>query len=86
MQSLIKMARSRSVRKGKVWKNFKDKREYQTPVNPKDFPDPPHYVLMPDDVKQMVNQDMSKLTRQQVDDILRINKQYLKEYNRQTYS
>jgi hypothetical protein len=80
------MGRSRSVRKGKVWKDFKDRREYQTPVNPKDFPDPPHYALMPDDVKEMMNQDMDKLTRKQVDDILRINKQYLKEYNRRTYS
>jgi hypothetical protein len=80
------MARSRSVRKGKVWKDFKDRKEYQTPVSSKDFSDPPHYSLMPDDVKQMLNQDMSKLTRKQVDDILRINKQYLKEYNRQKYS
>jgi len=80
------MGRSKSVRKGKVWKDFKDRREYQTPVNPKDFPDPPHYSIMPDDVKEIMNQDMDKLTRKQVDDILRINKQYLKEYNRRTYS
>jgi hypothetical protein len=80
------MGRYRSVRKGKVWKDFKDRREFQTPVNPKDFPDPPHYALMPDDVREMLNQDMSKLTRKQIDDIMRINKQYVKEYNRQTYS
>ena len=80
------MGRYRSVRKGKVWKDFKDRREFQTPANPKNFPDPPHYALMPDDVREMLNQDMSKLTRNQVDDIMRINKQYVKEYNRQTYS
>jgi len=81
-----KMARSRSIRKGKVFKDFKDRREYQSPVNPKDFPDPPHYALMPEEVRNSMKQDMSSLTRQEVDALLRINKQYLKEYNRQNFS
>lgn len=84
--SIDKMARSRSLRKGKVFKDFKDRREYQSPVNPKDFPDPPHYALMPEEVRNSMKQDMSSLTRQEVDALLRINKQYLKEYNRQNFS
>jgi len=80
------MGRYRSVRKGKVWKDFKDRREFQTPANPKDFPDPPHFAIMPDDVKQIFNQDITKLTRNQVDDMMRINKQYQKQYNRQMNS
>lgn len=76
------MARSRSLRKGKVFKDFKDRRDYQSPVNPEDFPDPPHYDLMPEDVRQMMKRDVNSLTRAELDVQLRINKQYLKEYNK----
>jgi len=74
------MARSRSLRKGKVFKPFKDIREYQSSLTPDDFPDPPHYSIMPEDVRRTMKQDMNKLTRFQVDELFRINKQYLNEY------
>jgi hypothetical protein len=76
------MARNRSIRKGRVFKDFKDRREYQTPLNPDDFPDPPHYSIMPEDVRQMMKQDISSLTRFQLNELFRISKQYKKEYNR----
>jgi len=78
--------RSRSLRKGKVFKEFKDIREYQTASSPDDFPDPPHYSLMPEEVKKMMNQDMNSLTRLEIDALLKINKIYLKEYNRRMNS
>lgn len=78
----IKMAKKvKSLGKGRVFKDFKDRREYQTPLMPDDFPDPPHYVLMPDEVKKQMKQDFSLLTRAQVDALLSINKKYKKEYN-----
>jgi hypothetical protein len=80
------MARYRSLRKGKVFKDFKDRREYQPKNNPNDFPDPPHYSIMPEEVRESMKQDMDSLTRQEVEALLRVSKQYLKEYNRQTYS
>lgn len=80
------MARNRSVRKGKVFKDFKDRREYQSKSNPTDYPDPPHYELMPDDVKKLMKQNMNCLTRQEVDALLSISKQYLKEYNRRNFN
>jgi hypothetical protein len=76
------MARNRSIRKGRVFKDFKDRLEYQTPLCPDDFPDPPHYSIMPEDVQQMMKQDISRLTRFQLNELFRINKQYKKEYNR----
>jgi hypothetical protein len=76
------MARNRSLRKCRVFKDFKDIREYQTPLTPDDFPDPPHYSIMPKDIKEMMKQDITKLTRLQLDEMFRINKKYLKEYNR----
>lgn len=80
------MARKRSLKKGKVFKDFKDRREYQSPTNPDDFPDPPHYALMPEEIKKSMKQNMDLLTRQEVDALLRLNKQYLKEYNRKNFS
>lgn len=80
------MARNRSVRKGKVFKPFKDRREYQTAFSPDDFPDPPHYSIMPEDVRQMMKQDINGLTRVQLDELFRISKQYRKEYNRRQYT
>ncbi len=80
------MARNRSIRKGRVFKDFKDKREYQTPMTPDNFPDPPHYSIMPETVRQMMKQDITKKTRSEFDAIMRINKQYLKEYNKKTNS
>ena len=80
------MARSRSIRKGKVFKDFKDRREYQSNLTPEDFPDPPHYSLMPEEVKKLMKQDMNSLTRSEVDSLLKINKMYLKEYNRKNFS
>ena len=78
------MARNRSVRKGRVFKDFKDRREYQTPVTPADFPDPPHYSIMPEAVQRMMKQDISKMTRSELDAMMRTNKQYLNEYNKKT--
>jgi hypothetical protein len=69
-----------------VFKDFKDKREYQTPMTPDNFPDPPHYSIMPETVRQMMKQDITKKTRSEFDAIMRINKQYLKEYNKKTNS
>lgn len=80
------MARNRSVRKGKVFKPFKDRREYQTALSPDDFSDPPHYSIMPEDVRQMMKQDINGLTRVQLDELFRISKQYRKEYNRRQYT
>jgi hypothetical protein len=80
------MARYRSLRKGKVFKPFKDRRDYQSPVDLNNFLDPPHYKLMPEDVKQKLNQDMNKLSRAEVDELMRMNKKYLKEYNRRMNS
>lgn len=76
------MARSRSLRKGKVFKDFKDRREYRDPQRPEDFPDPPHYSIMPEDVKKSMKQDMNCLTREKVDVLLKLSNKYLKEYNR----
>jgi len=41
---------------------------------------------MPEEVRESMKQDMDSLTRQEVEALLRVSKQYLKEYNRQTYS
>lgn len=76
------MARSRSLRKGKVFKDFKDRREYRDPQRPEDFPDPPHYSIMPEDVKKSIKQDMNCLTRAEVDVLLKLNNKYFKEYNK----
>ena len=78
------MARNRSLRKGRVFKDFKDRREYQESLTPSDFHDPPHYSIMPEAVRKMMNQDISKMTRSELDEMMRINKQYLKEYNKKT--
>jgi hypothetical protein len=67
-----------------VFKDFKDRREYQTPVSPVDFPDPPHYSIMPEAVQRMMKQDITKMPRSELDAMMRINKQYLKEYNKKT--
>jgi hypothetical protein len=71
----------KSLRKGRVFKDFKDRREFQTPLTQDDFPDPPHYELMPEDVKNKMKQDFNLLTRAQVDALLSINRQYIKQYN-----
>ena len=75
------MARNRSVKKGRVFKDFKDRREYQTALTPDDFPDPPYYSIMPKEIRQMMKQDITRLTRVQLDELFRISKQYRKEYN-----
>ena len=80
------MARRRSLRKGKVFKDFKDRREYQSNLTPEDFPDPPYYSLMPEEIKKLMKQDMNSLTRSEIDSLLKINKMYLKEYNRRNFS
>ena len=80
------MARNRSVRKGKVFKPFKDRREYQTALSPDDFPDPPHYSIMPEDIRKIMMQDITYLTRKQLDEMSRISKQYKKEFNRRKHS
>ena len=79
----IDMAKKvRSVRKGRVFKDFKDRREYQTPLTPDDFPDPPHFSLLPFQVREKLKQDITKMTRSELDALLRINKQCEKEYNK----
>ena len=80
------MARSRSLRKGKVFKDFKDRREYRDPQKPEDFPDPPHYSIMPEKVRESMKQDMNSLTRAEIDVLLKLSNDYLKEYNRKKVS
>lgn len=80
------MARSRSLRKGKVFKDFKDRREYRDPQKPADFPDPPHYSIMPENVRESMKQDMNSLTRAEIDVLLKLSNDYLKEYNRRKVS
>ena len=72
----------RSVRKGRVFKDFKDRREYQDRLSPDDFPDPPHFSIMPKEIQLQLKQDITKMTRPQLDALLRLNKQYEKEYNK----